>query len=157
MVFEALVWKTSPGACEVDPPVSGRGPWSTTVTRSQPRAVSSSARLAPTIPAPMMTTRGVVGIALLLTAGRAGGVPRRRREDGDPDQGSGDGRDCGAELPAPAREQAGLVHPEDGDGRAVALVHHQEAAVGAAALHDPRDVALPAGAGELDPGAVLVG
>src|SRR3712207_838261 len=67
MVLEALVWKTSPGACDVEPPVSGRGPWSTTVTRSQPRAVSSSARLAPTIPAPMMTTRGVVGIALLLT------------------------------------------------------------------------------------------
>src|SRR3712207_1569303 len=63
MVLEALVWKTSPGACDVEPPVSGRGPWSTTVTRSQPRAVSSSARLAPTIPAPMMTTRGVVDIA----------------------------------------------------------------------------------------------
>src|SRR3712207_5293010 len=64
MVLEALVWKTSPGACEVEPPVSGRGPWSTTVTRSQPRAVSSSARLAPTIPAPTTTTRGVVDIAL---------------------------------------------------------------------------------------------
>src|ERR687894_2431774 len=63
MVLEAFVWKTSPGACEVEPPVSGGGPWSTTVTRSQPRAVSSSARLAPTIPAPMMTTRGVLDIA----------------------------------------------------------------------------------------------
>src|SRR3954462_657586 len=67
MVLEALVWKTKPGAGDVEPPVSGRGPWSTTVTRSQPRAVSSSARLAPTIPAPMTTTRGGVDIALLLT------------------------------------------------------------------------------------------
>src|ERR671921_1864864 len=75
MVFEALVWKTSPGACEVEPPVSGRGPWSTTVTRSQPRTVSSSARLAPTIPAPMMTTRGVVDIALLLTCRWIRGLP----------------------------------------------------------------------------------
>src|SRR3954469_4587573 len=60
MVFDGLTWKTSPGACEVEPPVSGSGPWSTTVTRSTPRAVSSSARLAPTTPAPMMTTRGEV-------------------------------------------------------------------------------------------------
>ena len=60
IVLEELVWKTSPGACEVEPPVSGSGPWSTTVMRSHPRSVSSSARLAPTIPAPMMTTRGVV-------------------------------------------------------------------------------------------------
>src|SRR3954451_16632898 len=73
MVFEALVWKTSPGACEVDPPVSGSGPWSTTVTRSQPRAVSSSARFAPTMPAPMITTRGVVDMTALPTAGRSRG------------------------------------------------------------------------------------
>src|SRR5918997_1143918 len=77
MVLEALVWKTSPGACDVDPPVSGRVPWSTTVTRSQPRAVSSSARLAPTIPAPMMTTRGVVDMALLLTGGGGGELEGR--------------------------------------------------------------------------------
>src|SRR3712207_3614414 len=77
MVFEALVWKTSPGACDVDPPVSGSGPWSTTVTWSQPRAVSSSARLAPTMPAPMMTTRGVEDIALLLTAGGGGELEGR--------------------------------------------------------------------------------
>src|SRR5438128_12661294 len=60
MVLDGLTWKTSPGAWEVEPPVSGSGPWSTTVTRSTPRAVSSSARLVPTTPAPMMTTRGEV-------------------------------------------------------------------------------------------------
>ena len=51
--------RPGPGACE-------RGarrwraaaPWSTTVMSSQPRAESSSARAAPTTPAPMMTTRG---------------------------------------------------------------------------------------------------
>src|SRR4028118_2210195 len=84
MVLEALVWKTSPGACDVEPPVSGRGPWSTTVTRSQPRAVTSSARLAPTIPAPMMTTRGVVDVALapdyrLVWVGPSAGSPAPSR------------------------------------------------------------------------------
>ena len=58
IVFDGLVWNTRPGACDEDPPVSGSGPWSRTVTRSQPRAVSSSARLVPTMPAPMITTRG---------------------------------------------------------------------------------------------------
>src|SRR6266542_3008120 len=58
MVFEGLVWNTSPGACEVEPPVAGSGPWSTTVMSSQPRADSSSASAAPTTPAPMTTTRG---------------------------------------------------------------------------------------------------
>src|ERR1700754_4851449 len=58
MVFDGLVWKTRPGACEEEPPVAGRGPWSTTVTSVQPRAEISSASAAPTTPAPMMTTRG---------------------------------------------------------------------------------------------------
>src|SRR5689334_7239213 len=58
MVFEGFVWKTRPGACEEEPPVAGRRPWSTTVTSVQPRAEISSARAAPTTPAPMMTTRG---------------------------------------------------------------------------------------------------
>src|SRR3954463_9944885 len=58
MVLEELAWKTRPGACEDDPPVAGSGPWSTTVTSVQPRAEISSARAAPTTPAPMMTTRG---------------------------------------------------------------------------------------------------
>ena len=32
IVFDGLAWNTSPGACEVEPPVSGSGPWSMTVT-----------------------------------------------------------------------------------------------------------------------------
>ena len=58
ITFAELVWKTSPGACELDPPVAGNGPWSTTVMSLQPRPDSSSASAAPTTPAPMMTTRG---------------------------------------------------------------------------------------------------
>src|SRR6478609_9403405 len=60
MVRDPLAWNTRPGACEVEPPGAGRSPWSTTVTSSQPRAVSSSASAAPTTPAPTMTTRGPV-------------------------------------------------------------------------------------------------
>ena len=55
--FDGLVWKTSPGAWEVEPPGRSSGPCSTTVMSVQPRATSSSARLVPTMPAPMMTTR----------------------------------------------------------------------------------------------------
>src|SRR5687767_275907 len=58
MVLDGLVWKTSPGAWEVEPPASSSGPCSTTVMLFQPRLASSSARLVPTMPAPMMTTRG---------------------------------------------------------------------------------------------------
>src|SRR5690606_25500975 len=57
MTREGLTWKTKPGACEEDPPVTGRGPWSTTVTSVQPRRISSSASAAPTTPAPMTTMR----------------------------------------------------------------------------------------------------
>ena len=32
IVREPFVWKTRPGACEVDPPVSNSGPWSITRT-----------------------------------------------------------------------------------------------------------------------------
>ena len=32
IVREPFVWNTSPGACEVDPPVSNSGPWSRTST-----------------------------------------------------------------------------------------------------------------------------
>src|SRR3954453_22649302 len=59
MVLDGFVWNTSPGACELEPPARCSGPCSRTVTFLQPRAANSSARLAPTIPAPMMTTRGV--------------------------------------------------------------------------------------------------
>ena len=48
---DGLVWNTRPGACEVEPPVGEQRPWSTTVTSVQPRSVSSSARLVPTMPA----------------------------------------------------------------------------------------------------------
>lgn len=58
MVLEELVWKTSPGACELDPPVANRGPCSSTVTSVQPRSVSSSLSAQPTMPAPMITTLG---------------------------------------------------------------------------------------------------
>lgn len=61
IVLEALVRKTRPGACELDPPGAGSGPCSTTVTCDQPRAVSSSASAQPTIPAPMTTTRAWAG------------------------------------------------------------------------------------------------
>src|SRR5687768_14161639 len=60
MVLEGLAWNTSPGAWDVEPPGAGKGPWSTTVTSVQPRAESSSARAAPTTPAPMITTRAPV-------------------------------------------------------------------------------------------------
>ncbi len=40
IVREPFVWKTSPGACDVDPPVSNSGPWSITSTSVTP----SSAR-----------------------------------------------------------------------------------------------------------------
>ena len=58
IALEPFVWNTRPGACEDEPPAAHRRPWSRTVTSVQPRSVSSSARPAPTIPAPMMTTRG---------------------------------------------------------------------------------------------------
>ena len=61
MVFEGLVWNTSPGACDVEPPVANSGPRSTTVTSVQPRSVSSSAREVPTMPAPITTTLGMAG------------------------------------------------------------------------------------------------
>src|SRR3712207_5324991 len=125
MVLEALVWKTSPGACDVEPPVSGRGPWSTTVTRFQPRAVSSSARLAPTIPAPMMTTRGVVDIALLLTCrlvwvGPSAGS-RREPARGGGQRGpssavvGGGGRELEGRVEQPVGEVAGEGRPDQDD------------------------------------------
>src|SRR6478735_10787502 len=62
MERDGLVWKTSPGAWEVEPPGVASGPCSTTVMSVQPRLTSSSARLAPTMPAPMITTRGLLMI-----------------------------------------------------------------------------------------------
>ena len=61
IVRDALCWKTSPGACEVEPPVSHSGPWSTTTICSQPRSARWWATLAPAIPAPTMTTRADSG------------------------------------------------------------------------------------------------
>src|SRR3712207_3151277 len=109
MVLEALVWKTNPGACDVEPPVSGRGPWSTTVTRFQPRAVSSSARLAPTIPAPMMTTRGVVDIAL---------APDVPVDPGTADEGRsavGGGGELEGRVEQPVGQVAGEGRPDEDD------------------------------------------
>ena len=66
MVLEPLVWNTSPGACDVEPPAANSGPCSMTTTSDQPRRTSSSASEQPTIPAPMIATRGVdanVGIS----------------------------------------------------------------------------------------------
>ena len=39
IVRELLSWKTRPGACEVEPPVSQSGPWSTSTTSVQPSRV----------------------------------------------------------------------------------------------------------------------
>ena len=66
MVFEGFVWKTRPGAWDVEPPGIFRGPWSRTVMLFQPRATSSSARFVPTIPAPIMTMLGVEAMWFLL-------------------------------------------------------------------------------------------
>ena len=40
IIREPLVWNASPGACELEPPVSNNGPWSSTSTSRSP----SSAR-----------------------------------------------------------------------------------------------------------------
>src|SRR5215212_9802551 len=56
--FDGFVWKIRPGACDVEPPAAHSRPCSTTTTFVQPRSVSSSASPVPTIPAPMITTRG---------------------------------------------------------------------------------------------------
>ena len=71
IVLDPLVWKTSPGACDVEPPAANSGPWSRTVTSVQPRMTSSSASEQPTIPAPMITTRGalVMGVRTGYAAG----------------------------------------------------------------------------------------
>ena len=55
IVREPLVWKMIPGACEVEPPVSNRGPWSITSTSVTPISARWYAALTPTIPAPMIT------------------------------------------------------------------------------------------------------
>ncbi len=36
MVAEPLCWNTSPGACDVEPPVSHSGPWSSSTTSLRP-------------------------------------------------------------------------------------------------------------------------
>src|SRR3954471_15563067 len=59
MVFDGLVANTRPGAWDDEPPVVNRGPRSSTVRSVYPRAVSSSARAAPTTPAPITTTFGI--------------------------------------------------------------------------------------------------
>src|SRR5258706_13842433 len=55
MVREPLVWKTTPGACDVEPPGFQSLPFSSTMTSQYPRSVSSSANEQPTIPAPIIT------------------------------------------------------------------------------------------------------
>lgn len=65
--FDGFEENTSPGACEVEPPGMPKGPCSMTSVFVQPNCASSSARLAPTMPAPMMMTRGAeCGIACSL-------------------------------------------------------------------------------------------
>ena len=61
IVRDALCWKTSPGACEVEPPVWNSGPWSTTTISSQPRSARWWATPAPAMPAPTTTTRADSG------------------------------------------------------------------------------------------------
>ncbi len=55
IVREPFVWKTSPGAWEVEPPVSKSGPWSRTRTSVAPSSARWWAALVPTMPAPTMT------------------------------------------------------------------------------------------------------
>ena len=91
IVFDAFVWKMIPGAWLVEPPVLNSPPCSTTVTSVQPRRTSSSAREQPTMPAPMITTRGVramvaVRIRGATSVGRASRrtyTPHRRSLLGD--------------------------------------------------------------------------
>src|SRR3954452_9318896 len=64
IVCDGLSWNTSPGACDVEPPVSHSGPWSTTTMSDQPSSARWRATLAPAIPAPPTTTPGAPGRSL---------------------------------------------------------------------------------------------
>src|SRR6266545_7866228 len=66
VVREPLVWNTSPGACEVEPPVSNSGPWSSTSTSDWPSSASCQAALAPTMPQPTITVWARSSICLPL-------------------------------------------------------------------------------------------
>src|SRR6266571_2183399 len=81
MVCDGFVWKTRPGAWEVEPPVAGRGPWSTTVTSCQPSCVRWSATLQPTMPAPTTTTRLPLPIPQPFLSGERHHSKRRSRRD----------------------------------------------------------------------------
>src|SRR5918997_1061727 len=130
MVFDGLTWNTSPGAWEVEPPVSGSGPWSTTVTRSTPRAVSSSARLVPTTPAPMITTRGVVDMRApghsAVVVGRSDRV------------GSGGGAVLGRGVEQPGDQVSGerRAHHDLVVGAGVVEGHQHDAGLTEQGLHD---------------------
>ena len=52
---DGLSWKTSPGAWDVEPPVSHSGPWSTITRSVQPSRARWWTTLAPTMPAPTIT------------------------------------------------------------------------------------------------------
>src|SRR5699024_2640990 len=82
--------KTRPGACEVDPPGVSSGPCSSTSVFVAPRWASSSARFAPTMPAPMMTMRGAVLMGALSRGsgvddeiGQCGGAAGQELPGGD--------------------------------------------------------------------------
>src|SRR3989442_14530838 len=56
MVRELLIETTSPGACDVEPPVSAEAARSSTITSEHPSSARCSASADPTIPAPTITT-----------------------------------------------------------------------------------------------------
>src|SRR5256885_7247659 len=56
MVRELLIENTSPGACDVEPPVSAEAARSSTITSEHPSSARCSAIADPTIPAPTITT-----------------------------------------------------------------------------------------------------
>ena len=65
---DGLSWKTSPGACDVEPPVSHNGPWSMITRSVQPSRARWWTTLAPTMPAPTITARALDGRVSLVAA-----------------------------------------------------------------------------------------
>src|SRR3712207_2810528 len=130
-------------------------PASSTSTRLPGSALSRLARALPADPPPTMTKSYSCWLTSCSFAvrrwcgGRVRWVPGPARWSGECGLG-------GPQLPSRAGGQAGLVHPEDGDGAAVALVGGQETAVRAALLHDAHLVAVATGPRELYAAAVLL-
>src|SRR6478735_994117 len=163
MERDGLVWKTSPGAWEVEPPGVASGPCSTTVMSVQPRSTSSSARLAPTMPAPMISTRGLLMIGYSCCWSRD--ARTSAEDDGAgpvaehpsltvPAHGAGQRQRLGVATHGGQRVGVeGVVHPDDLllDDRP--LVELRGDVVGSGPDHlDPARVRLVVGPGPLESG-----